>query len=229
MQKHTCSALLFVCLLLSSFLSLAKNVQYVSDELTIPMRTGTTFNHKILKFLKSGTALDILETTEDGKYARVALLEDETKTGWVETALLISEPSAREQLATLKKRYQGLKDKRAALKQSLAESRQQITDLQAVQAQLENRVRDLQATLARLRSSAAEPIRIADENQQLRQQLSAEKNRNEELLKENTFLGDQNIKQWFVIGAVVSIGSLLLGLLITRINWRKKDSWAGSF
>jgi SH3 domain protein len=46
------------------------------------------------------------------------------------------------------------------------------------------------------------------------------------LAEENEHLTDASAKDWFILGASVSLGSLLFGLLITRINWkRKRHSW----
>lgn len=67
MQKHVCAKILFACLLMISTQLFAKNIQYVSDELTIPMRTGPTTSHKILKFLTSGTMVDVLDVSDDKK------------------------------------------------------------------------------------------------------------------------------------------------------------------
>ena len=203
----------------------AKNIQYVSDELTIPMRTGPTTSHKILKFLTSGTMVDVLDVSDDKNHTRIVLIEDESKSGWVETRLLMSQPSAREQLVVANKSSQVLKEKQATLKTELAELQKKNAELQEVQSQLENKYMDLQNILIKLRTNAEEPIRIADENEQLKQQLHNEQNKNIDLVKKNTFLGDQNIKQWFMIGAGVAIGSLILGLLITRIRWKRRDSW----
>ena len=203
----------------------AKNIQYVSDELTIPMRTGPTTSHKILKFLTSGTMVDVLDVSDDKKHTLIVLPEDESKSGWVETRLLMSQPSTREQLIAANKSSQALKEKQATLKTELAELQKKNAELQEVQSQLENKYMDLQNTLAKLRTNAAEPIRIADENEQLKQQLHNEENKNIDLVKKNAFLADQNIKQWFMIGAGVSIVSLILGLLITRIRWKRRDGW----
>lgn len=225
MQKHVYTRILFTCLLMISTQLFAKNIQYVSDELTIPMRSGPTTSHKILKFLTSGTMVDVLDVSDDKKHTRIVLIEDESKSGWVETRLLMSQPSAREQLIAANKSSQALKEKQATLKTELAELQKKNAELQDVQSQLENKYLDLQNTLAKLRTNAAEPIRIADENEQLKQQLHNEQNKNIDLVKNNAFLADQNIKQWFMIGAGVSIGSLILGLLITRIRWKRRDSW----
>lgn len=226
MLKKSLTTLLTLSLLLTSSLISAKNIQYVSDDLTIPMRSGITINHKILKFLNSGMAVEIIEETEDKQYALVTLVEEPSKTGWVETRLLMPQKSAREQLISSRKRNQSLKDKSSELKKELSGIKKQNTDLRTVQTRLENKIQTLQNTLTSLRENAAEPIRIADENVQLTQQLQNAQEKNQALLKENVFLGDQNIKHWFMIGAAVSIGSLILGLLITRISWKKKDRWA---
>lgn len=229
MQKYVYTSMLFVCLFVISTQLYAKNIQYVSDELTIPMRSGPTTSHKILKFLISGTVVDVLEASDNKNYTRVVLVDDESQSGWVETGLLMPQPSAREQLAAANKNSQTLKEKQVALKNELADLQKNNSELQAAQKQLENTILSLQTTLSRLKESAAEPVRIADENEQLKQSLQNEQNKNADLVKKNAFLADQDIKQWFMIGAGVSIGSLILGLLITRIRWKKRDSWGGGF
>lgn len=201
----------------------------MSDDLTIPMRSGTTTQHKILKFLNSGTALEVHEQSEDGRYVRVSLKAEPDKVGWVQARQLMDQPSAREQLVTIRAANDRLREQRGEMKREMDDMKRANEDLAKVQAQLEQKIRDLQGTLASLRSSAAEPIRIAEENQQLKQQLEIERENNEELEQRNAFLADQSIKQWFMIGAAVSLGSLILGLLITRINWKKRNSWGGSF
>jgi len=207
----------FVCLFLlltSSYVS-AKDVRYVSDQLTIPMRSGITTSHKILKFLDSGLPVTVLETSDEGNHLLVALTDDETKTGWVEANLLMKQPSAREQILVIKKKNQDLKDQQSELKQQIAELKEKERELYQVQQ-----------ALAHLRKSAAKPILIAEENAVLKKKLGEEQAKNIGLVEENIILSDENIKQWFMIGAAVSIGSLLLGLLITRINWKKNDRWA---
>ena len=229
MIKNLSTRILCLCILSLGSTVQAKDVRYISDELTIPMRSGTTTNHKILKFLNSGMAVEVLEESPDRSHARVQLVEDESKSGWVETRLLMSEPSSREQLVELKKTNQIIRKKRDELRQSLRESQQKSADLEKQVAQLEQDIQGSQNNLSRLRQSAAEPIRLAEENQELKQQLSDEQTKNTSLIEQNAVLADQNIKQWFMIGAAVSLGSLILGLLITRVNWKKRDSWGGSF
>jgi SH3 domain protein len=130
----------------------------------------------------------------------------------------MSQPSAREQLQQVKQKNQSLLDQQVEFKQQIAALKKK-----------ENELAQVKSTLAQLRESAAEPIRVAEENMQLKQELADARATSESLRSENAFLADDSLKHWFLIGAAVSIGSLLLGLLITRINWKKKNSWAGTF
>jgi len=229
MKKQLSIITLFIGILFSVTALSAKNVQYVSDELTIPMRSGTTTAHKILKFLNSGEALEIIELSDDEKHALVVPVVDGSKTGWVETSLLMTTKSARVRLEFANKKIQMLKEKQAEIKKQLIESQSENSKLENIQGQLEGKIKSLEGTLIRLRKNASDPIRIAEENEKLKEQLAAAKQQTEELTQENIILGDHNIKQWFMIGAAVSIGSLILGIVLTRIRWKKKESWGGSY
>jgi len=226
MKKNRLTTLLSIVLLFSAASLSAKNIQYVSDSLTIPMRSGITNGHKILKFLNSGVALEVIELTDDGKHALVVPLNDESKTGWVETSLLMTNKSARDQLVLAKKKVLAIKEKQAEIKAALAESRSENIKLENIQAQLESKIKSLQNTLGRLRKNASDPIRIADENEQLKQELADAESKVAELTEENIILGDENIKSWFLIGGAVSMGSLVFGIMLTRIRWKKNDRWA---
>ena len=207
--------------------SWAETSRYVTDDLTIPMRTGTTNSHKILKFLNSGTEVLIKELSEDGNHAWIMLADDNNKLGWVETKLLQDQPVAGDRIISINKKMSSIRKKNKALKNDLSKLKQQYKELQQTNQQLESRKQDLMTTLTKLRDSAAKPIETAEENVQLQKDITEQKQINEELLHKVAILSDENIKEWFLIGSGVAIGSLILGLLITRISWRKQGSWGG--
>jgi len=219
---------LLTCLFISNNVW-AEQVRYISDELTVPMRSGTTTKHKILKFLTSGTPVIIKEVTEDGKHAWVMLKDDDNKLGWVKTSDLMDQPSARERIKTVLKTLDNKKDQIKELNQSIAELKDNNKQLQTQLEEVGKQYRDTKDTLDNLRKSAARPIEIAEENKQLKEEIAQQEAANKKVMQENEFLSDKNIKEWFMIGGGVSLGSLILGLLITRINWRRKDSWGGGF
>ena len=80
--------------------------------------------------------------------------------------------------------------------------------------------------MEKLKRISANPVALANKNKTLEDQLSRLTASNKLLTEENEQLKDGSTKDWFILGAAVSLGSLLFGLLITRINWkRKRHSW----
>ncbi len=199
---------------------------YVSDELTIPMRSGTSDQYRIISFLPSGTALDVLEPSPDGSYQHVKV---DDKDGWVKTEQLMKTPAARDQLATLNQRIESLK---AQLKQSggsIAELNAQIKQLENDKSALEKSRDDMAASLNHLKQVAADPVAIAQQNKTLEDKLASLSAEFKAVQTENAQLRNRDIKEWFMIGGGVSLVSLFFGLIIPNIKWRKRDSWSGGF
>ncbi len=94
--------LISVCLsILVSGHALAET-RYVSDRLEITMRSGKSTSHGIIRMLRSGTQLNVLETDNDSGYSRVRTREG--KTGWVLSRFLMKGQAARDKLATAEKK-----------------------------------------------------------------------------------------------------------------------------
>ena len=72
---------------------------WVSDEFEVTLRTGPSTSNAIQLMVGSGTELEILEQDEEAGYARVRT--NGGTEGWVLSRYLMTEPSAREQLATV--------------------------------------------------------------------------------------------------------------------------------
>ena len=200
----------------------ASSTRYVTDDLTIPMRTGITNKHKILKFIPSGTLITIIETSDDETYIKTQIDGVE---GWVEANLLQDTPGAKEQLEKANHRLKSITQNNAPLKQKVDEANKLIGDLSSKNKELSKEKEQLLRTLTKLRDSAAHPIKIAEQNEQLSLEIETQRNTNISLAKENASLKNDAIKEWFVIGAIVSLGSLIFGLIIPRISWRKRKSW----
>jgi SH3 domain protein len=229
MIKKTLFIPILRCLLLAIIgpASMASaETMYVSDELTVPMRSGTSEQYRIISFLPSGTALDVLEPSPDGSYQHVKAGDAD---GWVKTDQLMKTPAARAQLVSLNERIDSLK---AQLKQSggsIAELNAQIKQLEDDKRALGKNRDDLAASLNDLKQVAAHPAAIAQQNQTLEDKLTSLNEEFNTVQAENTQLRDRSIKEWFMIGGGVSLISLFLGLIIPSIKWRKRDSWGGGF
>ena len=198
--------------------------RYVSDELSIPMRTGASNKHRIVYFPKSGTALTIKEKSEDGNFVRVT--SPGGKEGWVETQYLMNQASARDRIVTVNKKLEQSRAEAKTLKQRVSELESQNKELTAQVNQTQREIKSQESSMEQLKRISANPVALANKNKTLEAQLSQLTASNKLLTEENEQLANESTKDWFILGAAVSLGSLLFGLLITRINWkRKRHSW----
>lgn len=210
----------------ASFPVLAKTA-YVSDELKIPIRSGASNGHRILKFLKSGTALKVKSTSGDGKYTEVTV---GGKSGWVLTEQIMDIPSGRDRLAVAKKKFANADQVITELENKVAELKSEIRQLKNEKGTLQNERTNLSNSLDDMKITAANPLALSKKNKQLRKDLEKAEANVAMLDKDNQALRSNVAQEWFMIGGAVSLGSLIVGLILTRINWRKKrDSWGDSF
>jgi len=220
-HKHRYYSALLALLLVSP-VPFSYATSYVTDELTIPLRSGSSREHRITKFLVSGTALTVYETNDDGSYTRVTVVEDKRE-GWVETKNLMHNRSARERLP-------GLAEKVKKLKVSIKNFETNKKQLEQQNEELKRETIELGDQLKELRIVSAKPAAIADRNRRLTIQIEKVDAKNAALIEENIILSDENIKTWFMVGGGVALVSLLFGLIIPGFGWgRKKDGWGGGF
>lgn len=203
--------------------ALSETIGYVSDELTIPLRSGTSNQHRIILFLKSGTALKVLEASEDGNYSRV--LTPDGKEGWVENSNLMNQASARDRLVSANSKLNKSRESVKGLKKTIADLKTENRNLSRQLAASEKQSSTVESNMAHLKKVSANPIALANKNRRLEDDINSMTALNEQLKSKNERLSDDSTKEWFIMGAVVSLGSLLFGLLIARIRWQKKRSW----
>lgn len=216
--------LLLIALFLSPLTQAWSETLYVSDELNIPMRTGASSKHRIVYFPKSGTPLTVKETSEDGNYVHVS--SPGGKDGWVEKQYLMSQASARNRIVVINKMLEKSRAQVKDLKQQVRELGEQNKELTSQVKQSQREMTSMESGMEKLKRISANPVALANENKTLEAQLSQVSAENALLKEENETLADDSVKDWFILGAAVSLGSLLFGLLITRINWkRKRHSW----
>lgn len=213
---------LFLAGLLLPILVQAQNTQYVSDQLVITMRSGQGSQYQILKTLPSGTRLEVLETSDTG-YSKVR--NSEGVEGWVLTRYLSPEPISKEKLAAAQSRLKRLKDQNNKLKQELTSLQNSSRDLEAERAALVSKSESANAELERLNQVAAQPILLDNQNRQLKQQNVSLEKELQLIHQENQSLKDRSQREWFIAGAGVLLGGLLLGLIIPKLRWRKKSGW----
>lgn len=211
--------------LLAAMPSSAKT-QYVSDELKVPLRSGSSDEHRILKFISSGAALKILDRS--GGFTQVKT--DGGMKGWVLTKHVMDVPSGRDRIISVNKKLEKSKLETRKLQSTIAELKSEINQLKHEKGLLKTEQTNLSNTLDDLKITASSPMAISKKNKQLKKELEKVSANESMLEKDNQQLRSNVTQEWFLIGGAVTISSLILGVLLTRINWRRKrDSWGDGF
>jgi SH3 domain protein len=197
---------------------------WVTDEFEVMMRKGKDNGQSIIRQLKSGTRVEVLEVDKDAGYSKVRVSSGAE--GWVLTRYLKSAPTARLRLPELEQRMQRSDKQRAELNQELSSVKKERQQLQGELTELQSNNRSVQGQLERVTELSADTIRVDDQNRQLQQRLIESEREIEELTYTNDKLSSRADREWFLIGGAVLAVGLLLGLILPRINWRKKSSWS---
>lgn len=212
---------LIFCIFILSFSAHAKT-QYVSDHLVITVRTGQGAQFQIIKTLESGAHVKVLEVTDTG-YTRVETA-DGTE-GWVRTQYLAKEPVASEKLVRTEAKLLKTRTALKKIKENFATLSKEHKSLSQTQATLSTDKKQLDTELARLSKIAKKPIMLDKQNRQLQQKNVTLEKDLQRLNQENHSLKDRSQREWFIAGALVLFGGIILGLIIPKLRGRKRSTW----
>jgi len=214
----------FIITLFSLFFSMtvSAKVQYVSDELVINMRSGKGNSFKIIKIIKSGTPLTILE--QDSGYTRAKTPKGVE--GWVLSRFLINTPVARTLLAEAQQNVTQMKEKYDAMESELSTIKSERDILSSSEAKLLSNKETLNVELAKLQKIAARPMQLEAENDKLRNELVEIEAENRLIKQEYQTLEDNSDQEWFMTGAGVLFGGMILGLIFPKLrSGQRKANW----
>ena len=193
---------------------------WVSDEFEITLRTGPSTSNAIERMLSSGTQLEVLERDDESGYSRVRTRAGTE--GWVLTRYLMSEPSAREQLAALTGQLTDATSEGATLESQLAAVRGEYNAAQLRIGELERETASLESELAEIRRTAADTLAINQQNQALRQELGDAEIQIDALEHENRRLLSETRHYWILTGGGMVLLGIILGLWLPKIRVQKR-------
>ena len=219
-MKQALSILFLLVILTGTALA---ETRYVSDRLEITMRSGKSTSHGILRMLRSGTPVEVLETDKASGYSRIKTRSG--KEGWVLTRFLMSGPAARDRLAEAEKRLAELELENRKMHTTMAGLREEMSSVEKERQNLDSEHRDVSQELAEIKRTASSALAIDSENKELKSRMVAIERSLQTVKQENENLKDRTARDWFMVGAGVVLLGIIVGLIIPRIRWRKKSSW----
>jgi len=215
--------LLGLILILGSANGLAES-RYVTDQFKITLRSGEGPTYRIMRMLSSGAELELLSSNKETGYSQVRTQEG--KTGYVLTRQLMPIPVARVRLAEAEKRLKELQEEPGLLSSKLAKLQDAHKVLQQKFDQLSRAKAAQEKELESIQRTANNAIRISNERNDLRKQVTTLTRQAEGLKQENRELSNDSTQKWFLIGAGVIILGIILGLILPHLRFqRRKSSW----
>lgn len=179
-------------------------VRYVSDEISIVMRSAPGADAPSLGSLASGAQLELLESS--GGYAHVRTADG--REGWVTERYLKAEPPARERAEHAQKQLADVQQELAAAK----------AELQKTQEERDKLLQDM-ARIAEGAPAAVSP-ELAQEAEELRARVQQLEQERAELAARSASRQKQE-EQWTMLlgGALVLVGFVLAWLALPKRRW----------
>ena len=206
--------------------------RYVSDQLIITMREGQGKQYKIIKMLKSGTPLEIIEESEE--YLKVRIKSGSE--GWVLKQFITSETPKPDIIAGLEKEIDRLNTKIEQYKKDKESLRE---ELKTAQSDHNNKIRGLQQNVSESRGRAEQTSRdlqeitgkynallkdsknvvlLVKERDNIKESNSELQTKTQQLQKENYELKQSQRIWWFVAGG----GVFFVGWIVGKVSTQKR-------
>lgn len=198
---------------------------YVSDEYRVPLRSSPCPRCSILhKGIKSGTAMTLVETNNEG-WSHVTTSSG--LDGWMPSQYLQKEPTARNQLESLKTRAAAAEGQASELKEQLSLLQEENSQLSSQMEGLQSNNQDISSELQSIKKVSSNAISISQQNKELLERNGMLQSEIDVLKASNERLMNNERNTWFLYGALAVIMGSLLTLLLPRLKKRKRFSeWA---
>lgn len=196
------------------------DTRYVIDELSVNMRKGMGTDYGINAVLKSGDRVTVLNDYDNQGYSRVRTADG--KVGFILSRFLSRQATGSVRAERMVAQLEELKKKNAELEQALASTRTARTGAEEQIAELAQTRDKLQTRLDWIEEASADTVRIADENQKLRERVLAMESELTNLRQDN-----RELKSWHQgqkVGAFVLGIGLVVGWLLGRFR-RSSSTW----
>jgi SH3 domain protein len=203
----------------------AAETRYITDQTTVPVRSGATSGHRITRTLATGTPVQVRSIDTKTGYSLVRL--DGGVEGYVLTSQLQEDPPARERLAAAQAKLAELQQAPDQLATQLASLRTEHSTLKTDYEQVKADKQRLEQELATIKHTSANAVRIAEERNELRTTVATLTRQNEEIKQQSRDRDSHDAQRWFLIGGGVTVVGVLLGLILPRLRFqRRKSSWS---
>jgi len=191
----------------------AAATMYISDELTVPVRSGPSGGHRIVhRGLTSGTRMEVFEVDEESGFSRIRTVGGTE--GWIRTQYLVAEPIARLKLAAAQESLRRARAELSAEQKKVQELTQTTRQQSSANTSSQQQIERLQEELAELKRISADAIETHNNNLKLEENNARLQDELDDLAESHARLQDDAENQMLMIGGALIFLGLLAGVAI---------------
>jgi SH3 domain protein len=213
------SQLTFALLLLMSGAVSAKTV-YVTDNVTFNIKVDDKDDSTLLGTVTSGTPLTLLSKRKASEYAKVRLANGDV--GYILNSYLNTEPSNKYFLEKANQDVAKLKQENTQLQTELASIKKAGSN--AITESLTKERNKLAAQLNELRLVSADAIGVKKERDFLQENFIKLSKELEQTKLEKQTLETSANQDWFMYGGLLALFGVLLGYILPKLSWRRRNN-----
>jgi SH3 domain protein len=202
-----------ICFIIFSF-SVQAESMYVSDKLSVTVRTGQGTTHKIIALIKSDQKVEALEKGVEWTLVRL----QNGKQGWALSRYLTHDIPKSIQLASLQIKYSNVASQAESLTAENDKLNSDFKKLSATLSKNEKALNNLQRDYDALKADSADFLNLKTKYEKASHQLSKQTEKTEELKKMVEKLQLYQYIKWFLAGS----GVLLVGFIIGFSSKRQR-------
>ncbi|MGD8758558.1 MAG: TIGR04211 family SH3 domain-containing protein [Deltaproteobacteria bacterium] len=191
----------------------AKETRYVTEKLSVMVRTGPDLNRKIIAMPQSGTSVEILEVVDD-EWVKVRLPNE--KEGWMKSQFLVSGPPSKQMIGRLQKENSTLSLQKKNLAEENARLKKERKELENALSKQTKRADSLGQSYEVLKSGSKEYLALKASYEKASQELTSKTKQVGELKKEVESLRNGQTLRWFIAGASVILVGFIIGYASRR-------------
>lgn len=193
--------------------------QYIKDEIRVEMHSGPTTGYRIIRYLTSGTHLNIVGKSDNGKWLNV---EARGTKGWVQSKYATPSPIAKALLKTSQQEVASLQEKNKTLETQLVSTQAELKSIKTLQASLTTSASQLKKKLGNIEKTASNAINTERSYKLLQEQTELLNVKLEKLEEENKILANDNLEDGIIWGIMAVIAGVILALTLPKMSTQKR-------
>ncbi|MBF0622736.1 MAG: TIGR04211 family SH3 domain-containing protein [Magnetococcales bacterium] len=183
-------------------------MRYITDEFTVTMRRGENATFKVVRILKTGMEVELLESGKTG-WDRVRTRDGSE--GWVLRRFLSGDVPARVQLFKSNKQLRAAEEERDRLREEIKALKVDLRDQNKLQTELD-----------RIRKVSRNALTLEQGNKEMAQRLEVMEENLNRVTNQKMILEQQSDRSFLVAGAAILVLGMVIGFILTRSRGRKR-------